>query len=256
MPVISDIYYYQYEGSSIGQRPTLVLIHGAGGTHLYWPPEVRRLPGSRVYAPDLPGHGKSGGRGRQSIQEYTEAVLDWLTSIGIHRAVFVGHSMGSAIALNLALDHPEHVVGVVLIGGGARFKVAESLLDYAESATTYMNAIKLIVEWSFSSNASNRLRGLAGQRMAETRASVLHGDLSACQDFDETGRLSELNKPALVICGIDDRMMPPRYSQYLAEQIPGAELQLISDAGHMVQLEKPQLVANAILNFLTGIKYF
>lgn len=256
MPFLSDIYYHQYEGSTIGRKPTLILIHGAGGTHLYWPPEVRRLPGTRVYAPDLPGHGKSRGRGHQTIEAYSQSVLDWMTGLGVHSAVFVGHSMGGAIALNLALDYPEHVVGVVLMGGGARFKVAESLLDSTQSATTYMNAVKLIVDWSFSPTTPNRLKELAGQRMAETRASVLHNDLNACQSFDATERIGDLKKPALIVCGTDDRMMPPRYSQFLAEQIPGADLQLISEAGHMVQLEKPQLVANAILNFLRGIKYF
>ena len=63
MPVAADLYYHIYEGSEEGRRPPVVLIHGAGGTHLHWPSEVRRLPGYRVLALDLPGHGKSGGAG-------------------------------------------------------------------------------------------------------------------------------------------------------------------------------------------------
>jgi pimeloyl-ACP methyl ester carboxylesterase len=237
MPAIADLYYHLFEGSSLGLKPPLVLIHGAGGTHLYWPSEIRRLPGNRVYAPDLPGHGKSSGRGRQTIGSYVDALLEWLT------------------ALDLALDYPERVIGLVLIGSGARLKVASELLDNTESATTYMNAVKLIVDWSFSKATPLRLKELAAQRIAETRASVLHGDLLACNEFNETERVNEILKPTLVVCGMEDRMMPPRYSQFLAEQIPDAELQLIHDAGHMVQLEKPQAVANAIINFVAGIKY-
>ena len=100
------------------ELPPSYLIHGAGGHHLYWPPQIRRLTGYRVYALDLPGHGRSGGSGQQTIDSYTTAVKDWLIEVNLHSAVFVGHSMGSAIALSLALNYPDHVLGLVLIGGG------------------------------------------------------------------------------------------------------------------------------------------
>ena len=129
MPVSADLYYHFYEGSNEGQRPSVILIHGAGGNHLYWPSEIRRLPGYRVFALDLPGHGKSGGRGQQSISTYAEVVLEWLESVGIHSAVFVGHSMGGAIAMTLALDHPEHVLGLGLVSAGARLRVAPAFLE-------------------------------------------------------------------------------------------------------------------------------
>ena len=93
MPVAVDFYYSVCEGSEEGLRPPVVLIHGAGGTHLYWPAEMRRLPGYRMYALDLPGHGKSGGRGQQSIPAYAQAVLEWLEAVGLHKAAAsMGHT--------------------------------------------------------------------------------------------------------------------------------------------------------------------
>jgi len=255
MPVIAGIYYHLYEGSNLGQKPPVLLIHGAGGNHLYWPAEVRRLAGYRVHAPDLAGHGKSDGRSRQTISGYAESILDWLAELGIHSAVFVGHSMGSAIALCLALDHPEHVTGLGLVAGGARLKVAAQLLEYTESPTTYLNAVKMVVDWSFSPGAPPRLIDLVTRRMSETRPSVLHSDFRACSDFDVTDRLGEINKPTLIVCGAEDKMTPLRYSQYLAEQIAGAQLRVIPEAGHMVQIEKPRPVADALLSFLNGIQY-
>jgi len=62
MPIASDLYYHVYHEDNI---LPVVLIHGAGGNHLYWPSEIRRLPGFRVFALDLPAHGKSGGRAQQ-----------------------------------------------------------------------------------------------------------------------------------------------------------------------------------------------
>jgi pimeloyl-ACP methyl ester carboxylesterase len=255
MPVTADLYFHLYEGSEEGQNPPVILIHGAGGTHLFWPSEVRRLPGYRVYAIDLPGHGKSGGRGQQSIQAYAEVILDWLGAIGVHRGVIVGHSMGVAIALSLALNYPERVVGLGLVGGGARLRVSPALLESAASPTTFHNAIEFVVAHSFSPTAPPRLAELAGQRMRETRASVLHSDFLACDAFDETERISQIRHPTLVVCGADDRMTPARYSQALADQIPNARLKLIPQAGHMVMLEKPQIVAETLAGFLPSVPY-
>jgi pimeloyl-ACP methyl ester carboxylesterase len=255
MPILAEIYFHLYEGSEAGQKPPVVLIHGAGGSHLYWPSDVRRLPGYRVYAIDLPGHGKSEGRGHQSIPAYVQSVLGWLEQSGLHRAVFVGHSMGSAIAMSLALDHPEHVLGLGLVGAGARLRVAEALLESASSATTFHNAVDMVISWSFSPQTSERLVRLASERMAETRYSVLHGDFLACNGFDLSERVGEIRCPTLVVCGEQDKMTPKRHSQFLADCIPEARLEVIPDAGHMVMLEQPKAVVGVLMDFLGGIHY-
>lgn len=255
MPTIADIYYHLYQGSRPSRGPAVVLIHGAGGTHLYWPAELRRLPGQLVYAPDLPGHGKSGGRGQQSIAAYAESIQEWLNSLGIHSAVFVGHSMGSAIALTLALDYPQRVNGLVLVGGGAKLRVAAQLMDAVSSPSTYLSAVRMVVEWSFNLETPQTLKDLAEKRMAETRPSVLAADFKACNEFDVTERLEEIQKPTLILCGVEDKMTPSRYSNYLADKIANAELALIPQAGHMVQLEQPRLVLEKIQGFLGRIHY-
>lgn len=110
MPVAPEMYYFAYDGGG-GDRPPVVLIHGAGGTHLHWPSEVRRLPGYRTFAIDLPGHGKSGSCGMQSVASYSRALLDWVKAADMYRPVFVGHSLGSAIVQQLALFFPGQVLG-------------------------------------------------------------------------------------------------------------------------------------------------
>ncbi len=255
MPVAADLYYHLYEGSEEGRNPPVILIHGAGGTHLFWPSEVRRLPGYRVYAIDLPGHGKSGGRGQQSIRAYAETLVEWLAVAGLHSAVFVGHSMGSAIALTLALDFSEHVLGLGLVGGGARLRVVPAILESAANPTTFHNAVEAIVANAFGPETAPRLVELAGQRMSDVRPSVLHGDFLACDGFDEMQRLEQVHQPALVMCGVEDKFTPLRYSQFLADNLPNATLKPIPGAGHMVMLEKPQVVASALTDFLPTIFY-
>ena len=255
MPIAADIYYHIYETSKEGLKPPVILIHGAGGSHLSWPPEVRRLPGYQVYAIDLPGHGKSSGRGLQSIPAFTDALIQWLEIVGLHSAAFIGHSMGSAIAITLALNHAQQVAGLVLVSSGPRLRVAPQLIENTSNPTTLINAIELVIEWSFSPKASPRLRELVTQRIVDTRQSVFYGDFLACDAFDETTRICEIRQPTLVMCGAEDKMTPPRHSNYLASNIPNARLQVIPDAGHMVMLEQPQAVAAAISAFLESISY-
>ncbi len=255
MPVSGNLYFSQHCEKGT-ENPPLVLIHGAGGTHLYWPPELRRLPGYCVYAVDLPGHGKSEFcDGQQTIGEYARYLVQWLESIQLRRAVFVGHSMGSAIALTLAIDHPEYVVGLGLISGGARLKVNPDLLAYAADMTTFLKATELLVSCSFSANASPRLVELASRRISETRQSVVLGDLQACNRFDVMERLIGVQQPTLVICGSEDQMTPLRYAQYLSNSIPNAQLSIIPGTGHMVMLEQPRQVSESLLSFLQDISF-
>jgi pimeloyl-ACP methyl ester carboxylesterase len=255
MPIDSGIYYHLDEGTAERRKPPIILLHGAGGDHLYWPTHVRRLPGYRVYAPDLPGHGKSEGSGMQTIEAYSQAILTWMQLIGLPSAIIVGHSMGSAISLSLALEHPEHVLGLVLIGGGSRLRVNPSLIEGTASQTTYLSAIDTIIKLSFSAQAPEELTQLAARRMAETRFSVLHSDLLACDHFDVTERIEFIQHPTLVMVGEEDRMTPIRRADYLACKIPNAELEIIPRAGHMVMLEQPQAVAKFLLDFVNQLPY-
>jgi pimeloyl-ACP methyl ester carboxylesterase len=254
MPTASGLYYAFHQGSDL-ETPPVVLIHGAGGSSLHWPAEVRRLPRSRVFALDLPGHGKSEGRGQQSIGAYAIQIQEWLLSLNLPRAVFIGHSLGAAIAMEIALEYPEHVLGLGLLGAGARLPLPESVLADSINATTYHKAIQAVVELAFSPAADPRLVQLAADRMCETRPSVLHGDFLACAAFDVSEKLGGVVQPTFILCGAEDRLTPPRFSQLLASLIPDSRLEIIPQTGHMVMLEQPQAVAERLACFLDSIPY-
>ena len=254
MPFAAGIHYFIHEGGDVF-RPPVILIHGAGGNHLYWPPELRRLTGYRIYALDLPGHGKSSSVGLQSIHDYASSVVNFIDSVGLTRVVIVGHSMGGAIALTLGLDHAERVAGLGLIGTGARLRVAPPVLSNTANPATFSLAVEIINEWAFGPQADPHLKAVATRRMAETRPAVLHGDLLACDAFDIMDRLSEIHFPTLVLCGTEDKLTPLTYSKTLASKIPGAALQTVDGAGHMVMLEEPRRVAGALTVFLKTVPY-
>ena len=252
MSINTDIYFSQ---SNLGKGTDLpvVLIHGAGGSHLFWPPEIRRMSGFRTFSLDLPGHGKSGGHGLHKISAYVDKVIDWMGTINLHRAAFVGHSMGGAIALTLAHEHPEYILGLGLVSTGARLRVSKEIMTITSNPQEFPNVIELIVKNSFSSTTERRLVELAHERFYQTRPSVLHGDFIACNTFDFIEFLPAIEIPTIVICGEHDQMTPLRYSQYLADSMPNAILQVIPDSGHMVILEKPAEVSFALDRFLNSL---
>ena len=254
MPLNAEI-YYRYSNEGEREQVPVILVHGAGGTHLHWPTQIRRLPGYNVYALDLPGHGNSEGRGNQTIESYCESILRWMDDIPVFRGVVIGHSMGGAIAQTLALQYPERIVGLALVGSGARLRVDPLILENSSSQATFPVAVQSIIERAFSPSTDPRLIELAKNNMEKTRPSVLHSDFTACNYFDMMNSITKIRFPTLVICGQDDQLTPIRYSQFLASQIPKAELRIITDAGHMVMLEQPQIVADEILSFLGTITY-
>jgi pimeloyl-ACP methyl ester carboxylesterase len=228
--------------------PALVLIHGGGGSHLHWPPELRRLHGAVVYALDLPGHGRSDGPGCDTIAAYVSTLIGFLDAGGIERAVLVGHSMGGAISQMIALAHPERVAGLALIGTGARLRVAPAILEGILS--DFESTINLITQWAWAADAPQELTRLGRQTMAETPPQVLHGDFAACDAFDVRERLGEIGAPTLVIAGSADRLTPHKLGAYLAEHIPNARLVTVAGGGHMMALEQPGLVARALAGFI------
>ena len=252
MPTAAGLYYFAH-GDELRDRPPVLLLHGAGGSHLSWPPQIRRLTGQRIFALDLPGHGKSEGVGRQDINEYTKAVYEFMKALP--NVVLVGCSMGSAIAMSLALGYRRRVIGLGLIGSGAKLRVAASTLENAANPSTFLPAVEAVIDNSYSSNVDPRVKELAVKQMAETRQAVLYGDFLACDEFDVTERVSNIHVPTMLICGSLDRMTPPNRSEFLRDQIEGAQLHIVEGAGHMVMIERPDEVAGLLSEFLGQILY-
>ena len=253
MPTVSAGRNELYYAVSRGDGPGVVLIHGAGGSHLAWPPELRRLPGATVYAIDLPGHGRSSGEGRDSIGDYARDVLSLMDGVGREEALLVGHSMGGAIAQMVALIAPRRVTGLLLLGTGARLQVSDAILDGLE--TQFDETVAAISKWSWGPEADPEWVAQGRQMMVEAGPEVLRRDFIACNRFDVRDRLDEIPAPTRVLTGEEDRMTPPRLGRSLADDIPGASFSLVPGAGHMVMLERPAevvAVATALMAQLKG----
>ncbi|HEY6006269.1 MAG TPA: alpha/beta fold hydrolase [Anaeromyxobacter sp.] len=233
--------------------PPLVLVHGAGGTHRHWPEEVRALPGRRVLAFDLPGHGASPGPSLASIGAYARSVLAVLDALEIASAVLAGHSMGGAIAMTLALEAPSRVAGLALVGTGAKLRVSRFVLDATADPAALAASAGTMCDYAFGPLAGASLRQEFTEGLLAGAPGVAHGDFGACDAFDVMARVGEIRAPTLVVCGSEDRLTPPKYAELLRDRIPGARLELVPGAGHMVTVEAPARVAGAIEALLASL---
>jgi len=241
------IYYVEYHPKDAASLP-IILVHGAGGSRLDWPKEIRRLPQQRVIIPDLPGHGKSAEPGRVRVDDYAKSIACFADALDIPCFIAAGHSMGGAIVQMLALDYGERLAGAILIGTGARLKVHRNILE--QILVTKVEVANMLREWIWGPVATDDMRDLTYGKFMALPPTVIHGDYVACNEFDVRERVHDIDTPTLIIGAEHDKMTPLRYSQYLNEKIPDSELFVVENAGHMMTVEEPQLVANAISNWL------
>jgi pimeloyl-ACP methyl ester carboxylesterase len=206
------------------------------------------MDGATVYSLDLPGHARSPGDGCRTVDCYAEAVVAFLDALGVDQMIIVGHSMGGAIGQTLALQAMERVPALVLVGTGARLRVASAILEGIKD--DFEEAIDLITRYAWSSDTDPSLMELGRDALLQTGPDVLLGDFVACDRFDIMDRLADIKVPALVIVGSLDRLTPLKYARYLAEHIPDARLVTVGGAGHMVMLEQPEQVAEPIREFV------
>ncbi|MCE7989951.1 MAG: alpha/beta hydrolase [Caldilinea sp. CFX5] len=244
--------YYTLHKSSGGdnQRPPLLLVHGAGGHHLHWPPQLRRLPATAVYALDLPGHGQSAGPGRTTIAGYAQVIGAFADALALPSFILAGHSMGGAIALEFALTVGERLTGLVLVGAGARLRVNATILTGIQNnfdATTAQ-----LIDWMYTPAFPPKQREQALAQLRTTDPQTLHDDFAACDAFDVRGAVASLTLPTLIICGTVDLMTPIKLSETLHQAIAGSQLHRIEGAGHMAMIEQPVVVTEVINRWLVS----
>lgn len=227
--------------------PAVLLLHGAGGHALLWGAVLPHLYGCEAIALDLPGHGRSEGPAPATIAAHADAVVVAMQVLGLSHLVLAGHSLGGTIALEVALRRPLFLSALVLISTAARLAVEpaalQRMLEDADAARRW------IVETGYGPETCTRMkeRGLAQLRRVPPE--VLRQDLLASSLYDGRPRLGEIGVPTLILCGSKDRLTPLQHVRALADSLPQARLQVVPGASHMLPLEQPQVVGEAIRCF-------
>ena len=233
-----------------GSGAKVLFIHGAGGNARSWYFQKEYLKTSMEVIPvDLPGHGEDvDGAGLSTIAGYRDYIYEIIRRRDISSCYIVGHSMGGAIVMSFALTYPDILKGIILVGTGAKLRVFPGILEGLEKDKE--KTVRNIMDYAFSKKAPAALKENGVKDMMKCKAEVIYNDFNACEHFNVIGSVNNIQIPSLIICGKDDLLTPPKYSEYLHGQIEGSRLLLIEDAGHMVTLEKPDEVNKAIYDFV------
>ncbi|MGY5878898.1 MAG: alpha/beta hydrolase [Candidatus Thorarchaeota archaeon] len=218
--------------------PAIIFIHGSGGSSATWFMQLRGLSDSyHVIAVELNGHGKSPDRQEENATE------SYLADIGeivkqYDKPVIGGHSMGGMLAQLFALRYPELISGIILVGTGARLRVAQFIFEtidnnfdeYVEGAGNFM----------FYEDTSKELIEASKIEIRKCKPAIIRRDFAACNGFDIMDRVSEISLPTLILVGEQDIMTPVKYSKYLHDNMQNSTMHVIEKAGHSVMLEQPR----------------
>ena len=226
----------------------LLFIHGSGGCKESWQYQTQYFPGSEAI--DLPGHPV--GEPCSTIDEYVEWLHGYITDKGYTDLVVTGHSLGGGIALLYGLTYPENVKGLISVGSGGRLRVHPDFLGNIERAIADPDSAQAPDPGS-SDLIDAKLAAIMGRRSEENGLPVMLCDLRACDRFDIMDRLGEIEIPLLAVCGTEDVMTPPKYSQYMTDNMKNARTVLVPGGTHFAYAEKPDEVNRAIEIFLNEL---
>jgi len=239
-----------------GGQPA-VLIHGFAGSLDNWLFNHASLAQQRaVYALDLPGHGQSSKEvGDGSLEMLIRALHDWMDELGLPCVHLVGHSLGGAVALGMALQHPDRVRSCTLIASAGLG--AEIDADYIEGVVEAdrRRQLKPYLERLFA-DPSRVSRQLVDELLKFKRLDGVREALGTlARNFVADGKqvavlrneLEQLGPPAQVVWGDKDQIIPASHAEGLPDRIC---TELLADCGHMVQMEAAGEVNKIILSFL------
>lgn len=254
-----DLNGVRHHYTSTGEGPPIVLVHGLGGSlHLWYGLTQSLALHHHVVALDLRGCGRSEvGRGPLTVQGWARDVIALIGALELPAVTLVGHSLGSLIAQQVALDEPDAVDNLVLIGGISWFEppAKEQYLKRAEIVEA--DGLDDIVDDWLTGAISPRNRATHPQLVGLLRELFLRNDpgayAKACRALANAPsiRREDIGQPTLLVVGDHDRSTPIAMTEELHREIPVSRVRVIANAAHWAPLEQPDELTAAILEFLT-----
>jgi pimeloyl-ACP methyl ester carboxylesterase len=238
--------------------PAIVFIHGAAFDHSVWQWQSRYFAhhGFSVLAVDLPGHGRSPGAPRATIEDWSRWIASFIESASLERPALVGHSMGSLIALETALRHRERISKLALVGTATPMPVGDAFLAAARDDSP--EAFDMEAVWGHSRQSQlaqspvpgMNLLGASRRLNGRSRPGALAAALDACNRYRTSKEaLNSLQVPTLVVAGRRDQMTSFKAGKSVAGEIPGARFVAL-DSGHSMMSEAPRELLAALREFL------
>ena len=240
--------------------PVLVMANSLGTLLRMWDDQAPVLRERfRLLRYDHRGHGGSPvPPGLYEIEDLGRDALALFDRLGIERFSFCGLSIGGMVGMWLASEAPERVERLVLCCTSALLGPKELWDERIHLATKQgMDALvdSVIVRWFtpefFSSNPEAVEK--AARMLRETNPEGYAGCCAAIRDMDLRSRLFSITAPTLVIAGSEDPATPPEHGEFIRDSIPGAGFEVVPNGSHLANIERPEIVTRAILDYLAPV---
>jgi 3-oxoadipate enol-lactonase len=244
-----------------GDGPLVVLLHGLGGSRTSWDPQLLGLADAfRVVAWDLPGYGAATPLATEPLTfaALADAVVAFVDELGADqvdgRAHLVGISFGGMIAQHTALAHPQRVASLALLATSPAFGLdgttpeawrAARLAPLDEGLEPVDIAPRVLAAIAGPHITTEQLAHQQAA-MARVTGAALRRSIDVLVTHDTRARLHEITVPTLCLVGELDEETPPTYAYAIADRIPGAELAVVEGAGHLLNVEAPDTVNDAL----------
>jgi 3-oxoadipate enol-lactonase len=245
----------------LGGGPTVLMLHGIGGGHLVFAPQVETLAsaGYRAVAWDMPGYGRSAPIEPYTFKGLAQSCITLIESLSCGDITLLGHSMGGMVAQEVMARRPELVSRLVLCGTSPSFGKSDGQWqrEFIAQRTAPLDAGKSMAELAavlvpqmVGPDALPEGVRLATLCMSQVPASTYRRALEALVTFDRRANLAQVQAPTLVVAGEHDRNAPPAVMKKMAQAIPHSTYQEMRGVGHLQNLEAPEDFDGLLLNFL------
>jgi 3-oxoadipate enol-lactonase len=247
--------------TALGSGPTVLMLHGIGGGHLAFAPQVETLASSgyRAVAWDMPGYGHSPPIEPYTFKGLAASCVTLIESLQCGQVTLVGHSMGGMVAQEVVARRPELVNRLVLCGTSPSFGKPDGdwQRDFIASRTAPLDAgqsmadlAQVLVPQMIGPGSLPEGVRLAQHCMALVNPSTYRRALEALVTFNRLANLPQIHVPTLLIAGEHDRNAPPAVMKKMARQIAHSTYLEMAGIGHLQNLEAPDEFDAMVLQFL------
>jgi pimeloyl-ACP methyl ester carboxylesterase len=252
--------------TALGSGPTVLMLHGIGGGHLAFAPQVETFAsqGYRAVAWDMPGYGHSAPIEPYTFKGLAQSCIALIDSLKCGDVTLIGHSMGGMVAQEVVARRPDLVNRLVLCGTSPAFgrkpdgqSADEWQRNFVQSRTAPLDAgqsmeqlAQQLVPGMVGPSAMAEGVKLAAHCMSQVPASTYRRALEALVTFDRRDGLAAIHVPTLLIAGEHDRNAPPSVMKKMADAIRSSSYHEMKGIGHLMNLEAPDAFDGAVLNFL------
>jgi len=250
--------HYAEQGDPGGMP--VVMLHGITDSWRSFESVMAHLPASlRVFAVSQRGHGESGRPGRYRTRDFAADAAAFIEALGLGPALVVGHSMGSANAMRLAIDRPDLLRGLVTAGAFAGFRDKAELVEFHRSTIEPLRDPidpAFAAEWQQSTLAQPvppAFFDMVVRECLRAPAVVWRDAFAALFEDDFAAEIGRIAVPTLVVWGDRDAMCPPGDQERILRAIAGSRLLTYAGAGHALHWEEPARFADDLAEFATAL---